>query len=98
MHHKGCARIAGNVFSLITGVDLDDMNLTPGNSEEIQPENDHRQQVTTELAEEITDDFDDGPDPNEVLPWPNPDKITAWWQSNQKNYIVGQRYLMALAN
>jgi len=90
MHHKEYARIAGNAFSLMTGVDVDEMNLTPDSSEETQPAN-------AEPTEAATEDYDnDDPDRDEIFPWPDPEKITAWWQSNHTRFIVGQRYLMGL--
>jgi len=98
MHDKNYARIAGNAFSVITGIDLDESNLTPDNGEENQPVNDENdQQENTALAKDTVQNFDDDePDPDEALAWPDPDKITAWWQANHTDFITGQRYLMGL--
>jgi uncharacterized protein (TIGR02270 family) len=34
------------------------------------------------------------PDPDENLPWPSAEKITAWWNKNKGNYSSGIRYLL----
>ena len=77
------ARVAGEAFSLITGADLALLDL------ELQ-----------DLA-----DFDAGPndnpedpnvamDPDENLPWPDPQAITAWWQAHGGDFQSGVGYVL----
>lgn len=77
------ARVAGEAFSLITGADLALLDL--------------------ELAD--TPDYDAGPtddphdpnvamDPDQDLPWPDPQLVQAWWQANQGNFQGGTPYLL----
>ena len=77
------ARVAGEAFTLITGVDLAWNDL-----ETDQPEG--FEAGPTESAED--DDVD--LDPDENLPWPHPVLIQQWWQQHQGEFPVGQRYLM----
>lgn len=77
------ARVAGEAFSLITGADLALLDL------------------------ELRDlpDFDAGPnddpqdtnvamDPDENLPWPDPQLITAWWQAHGGDFQAGVGYVL----
>lgn len=76
------ARPAGEAFSMITGVDI----------------------AYEDLEGEWPDGFEAGPtedpededvamDPDEDLPWPNPQLIQEWWQKNKSNFKSGVRYL-----
>ncbi len=77
------ARVAGEAFSLITGVDLawEDLETDQPEGFEAGP---------TESAE----DENVALDPDENLPWPHPGLIQQWWQQHQADFPVGQRYLM----
>lgn len=79
------ARVAGEAFSLISGADLALLNL------------------------ELQDlpDFDAGPnddpeddnvamDPDENLPWPDPQSISAWWQAHGGDFQAGTGYVLGL--
>ncbi|MGB0848594.1 MAG: TIGR02270 family protein [Thiolinea sp.] len=77
------ARVAGEAFSLITGVDLAWNDL-----ETDQPEG--FEAGPTESAEDDNTDLD----PDENLPWPEPISIQQWWQQHQTDFPVGPRYLM----
>ncbi len=77
------ARVAGEAFSLITGADLALLDL--------------------ELL--ALPDFDAGPnddpedpnvamDPDENLPWPEPQSITHWWQAHGGDFQVGVGYVL----
>ncbi|SDK22843.1 TIGR02270 family protein [Pseudomonas indica] len=77
------ARVAGEAFSLITGADLALLDL--------------------ELVD--TPDYDAGPtddphdpnvamDPDQDLPWPDPQLVQAWWQANQGSFQTGTPYLL----
>ena len=82
-----CARVAGEAFSLITGTDL----------------------ALLDLELQALPDFDAGPndnpddpnvamDPDENLPWPDPQLIERWWQANGGDFQVGTRYMLGLAH
>lgn len=80
------ARVAGEAFSLMTGADLALLDL--------------------ELKD--SPDFDTGPnddpqdpnvamDPDEDLPWPDPQAIEVWWQAHGGDFQVGTGYVLGLA-
>jgi uncharacterized protein (TIGR02270 family) len=77
------ARPAGEAFSLITGTDLALLDL-----ERKPPEN----------FESGPNDEPDDPnvdmDPDDGLPWPDPEKIKAWWAKNGGRFQPGTRYFM----
>ena len=77
------ARIAGEAFTFITGVDLayDDLETDWPEGFEAGP---------TENPE----DGDVAMDPDEDLPWPDPALIEAWWHANQERFTSGSRYLV----
>ncbi|WP_207282255.1 TIGR02270 family protein [Pseudomonas sp. FW300-N2F2] len=81
------ARVAGEAFSLISGADL----------------------ALLDLELQDLPDFDAGPndnpedpnvamDPDENLPWPDPQAIERWWQANGGHFQVGTRYMLGLAH
>ncbi|MFL7960675.1 TIGR02270 family protein [Pseudomonas kielensis] len=81
------ARVAGEAFSLITGADL----------------------ALLDLELQDLPDFDAGPndnpedpnvamDPDENLPWPDPQSIERWWQANGGHFQEGTRYMLGLAH
>lgn len=76
------ARIAGEAFSMITGVDLayDDLEGDWPEGFEAGP---------TEQPE----DEDVAMDPDEDLPWPDPDLVEGWWQQNKGRFQPGIRFL-----
>jgi uncharacterized protein (TIGR02270 family) len=76
------ARVAGESFSMITGVDIayEDLEGEWPEGFEAGP---------TENPE----DEDVEMDPDEDLPWPKPELISEWWHKNKNNYINGTRYL-----
>ena len=79
-HH---ARLAGEAFSFLTGVDLAVLNLDRSPPEQISPA--------------VNDDPNDenvGMDEDDGLPWPDPEKIGAWWQTNGHRFTPGARYFM----
>jgi uncharacterized protein (TIGR02270 family) len=76
------ARVAGEAFTMITGVDL----------------------AYHDLEGEWPEGFEAGPnedpkdenvdmDPDENLPWPNPDLVQKWWEKNKGHFQNGVRYL-----
>lgn len=77
------SRIAGETFSMITGVDLayDDL------------EGEWPAGFTAGPTENPQDD-DVAMDPDEDLPWPAQDLIKTWWQENSNHFQLGTRYLV----
>ncbi len=86
MPQPALARVAGEAFSMITGVDIayEDLDGDWPEGFEAGP---------TENPE----DEDVEMDPDEDLPWPNPELISAWWQKNTTNFHNGTRYLVGKA-
>ena len=77
------ARLAGESFSTITGLDLGYLDL-----ERNPPE---------DFESGPTDDPDDpnvDMDPDESLPWPDQSKIQSWWNANGSSLRAGVRYFM----
>lgn len=86
MRNDETARNAGEAFTLITGADLSALTL-----DRPQPEN---------FQSGPNDDPDDpnvDMDPDEGLPWPDPDKIEKWWAANASRFQKGTRYFMGAA-
>ncbi|WP_206176987.1 TIGR02270 family protein [Variovorax sp. RKNM96] len=82
-----CARLAGEAFSLLTGVDLVDARLGGA-----QPPVDVQPQPRDDP--EAPGDLDIAVDEDDDLPWPDPDKVAAWWQSNGHRFPAGRRFFM----
>lgn len=82
MNRPESARAAGEAFSMITGIDLDyeDLETDPPGDFEAGPTED-------------PEDEDVALDPDEDLPWPDPELIARWWNQNRQNYKKGTRYL-----
>jgi len=79
------ARLAGESFSMITGLDLAwlDLESKPPEGLETGP-NDDPEDPNVEMDE------DDG------LPWPNQAKIQAWWRANGARFTGGVRHFMGV--
>ena len=75
--------LAGESFSMITGLDLAYLDL-----ECKPPENVEAGPTENPEDENVAMDQDDS------LPWPDAAKIQAWWQANQAHYPQGVRYFM----
>lgn len=82
MEIPALARVAGEAFSMLTGVDLayDDLDGEWPEGFEAGP---------TENPE----DEDVALDPDEDLPWPAPRLISRWWEENSARFVAGGRYL-----
>lgn len=76
------ARAAGQGLSMITGVDIAYQDLEGEAPEGFEA-------GPTESPE----DEDVALDPDEDLPWPEPDRIRKWWTENGKGLTAGGRYL-----
>lgn len=77
------ARLAGEAFSLITGADLDTLQLSGERPKgfEAGPSDD---------PEDPNVDID----PDDGLPWPDPERIEKWWAANSGRFQAGTRYFM----
>jgi uncharacterized protein (TIGR02270 family) len=83
MEHDSHARLAGEAFSFISGVDpvaLDMEHSAPGTVDG-GPNDDPA-------------DADVAMDEDEGLPWPDVEKISAWWQANGSRFRPGTRYFV----
>jgi uncharacterized protein (TIGR02270 family) len=76
------ARVAGEAFSMITGIDLayEDLEGEPPEGFEAGPSEDPA-------------DKDVGADPDEDLAWPDPGKVQQWWDGRKRSFVSGVRYL-----
>ena len=75
------ARLAGESFSLITGLDLAGLDLERKPPDRGGPNDDPHD-------DNVAMDEDDS------LPWPDVDKIGAWWRANSHRYAPGTRFFM----
>jgi uncharacterized protein (TIGR02270 family) len=77
------ARLAGEAFEFITGADIayEDLDRKPPEGFEAGP------------TENPSDDNVD-PDPDTYLPWPDPDKVAAWWAKRASGFPRNSRYLL----
>jgi uncharacterized protein (TIGR02270 family) len=78
------ARLAGEAFMMITGVDLAYHDL---NQDTPTPEG-----ATEAPFQEVLElNYESN------LPWPSPSRIEQWWQENHKSFASGTRYLAGRA-
>jgi uncharacterized protein (TIGR02270 family) len=83
MGTPGLARVSGESFTTITGVDISYQDLEGERPEGFEAG------PTEDPADENVE-----MDPDENLPWPDPDLIQKWWQSNRHSFQSGTRYLV----
>lgn len=76
------ARLAGEAFTFITGIDLERHNLQRAASNQ------------TPIPNDSPDDNDVGMDEDENLPWPDAEKIAALWRNHASTLRMGQRYFL----
>ncbi len=83
MADEPLARLAGESFSLITGADIDllDLDRTPPETTGAGP-NDDPNDPNVQMDE-------DGD-----LLWPDPERIGRWWTQNSARFPAGQRYFV----
>jgi uncharacterized protein (TIGR02270 family) len=83
MDEPALARLAGEAFSLITGLDLAylDLDRDPPAGVGFGPNDDPND-------DNVAMDEDDS------LPWPDPARIAAWWQAHGSGFVAGGRYFM----
>ena len=77
------ARVCGEAFSMITGVDLAYQDLEAEWPEGFEAG-----------PSENPEDEDVALDPDEDLPWPEPTLIQQWWDGNKGRFQNGTRYLL----
>lgn len=77
------SRVAGEAFTMITGVDIAYEDL-----EDEWPEG------FEAGPSESPEDEDVEMDTDEDLPWPNPELILGWWSKNKSAFRNGTRYLL----
>ena len=83
MERPELARVAGESFSMITGIDITYADLDGERPEGFES-------GPTENPEDENVELD----PDEDLPWPNPELIRAWWGKNKSGLNCGTRYLL----
>jgi uncharacterized protein (TIGR02270 family) len=76
------ARLAGESFTMITGVGLAYRDL------ERKPPEDFQAGPTEDPKDDNVE-----MDPDDNLPWPEPKLVATWWQKNQGQFQSGTRYL-----
>lgn len=82
MHIPAIARVAGEAFSMITGVDLAYADLTGD-----QPEGFEAGPTEDPEDENVAMDLD------EAFPWPVPALVGKWWNEHRGKFQPGRRYL-----
>jgi len=83
MKTRELARVAGESFTMITGVDIAYEDLEgkwPEGFEAGPTENPEDENIEMDLDED--------------LPWPNPELIQKWWDQNKGRFRNGTRYLL----
>jgi uncharacterized protein (TIGR02270 family) len=77
------ARLAGEAFAMITGVELESLGLarSPPDEFEVGPSQNPGD-------EDVEMDSDD------ELPWPDLERIHAWWDANHSRFQSGARHFM----
>ena len=83
MEDLALARLAGEAFSFITGLDLAylDLDRKPPEYAELGPNGDPA-------------DDDVAMDEDESLPWPDAEKVGSWWRVNGHRFAPGARYFI----
>jgi uncharacterized protein (TIGR02270 family) len=83
MSKPTAARLAGEAFSMITGVDLAyrDLDIRPPPDFQSGPNDDPED-------ENVALDEDDR------LPWPEPTKVAEWWAKNKSRFDIGTAYFL----
>jgi uncharacterized protein (TIGR02270 family) len=83
MRDPKMARVAGVAFALITGANLEELQLVDA--------------APADFESGPTDDLDDTDldmDPDFDLPWPSPEKTERWWKLNGQKFGRGTRFFV----
>ena len=83
MHDEELARVAGEAFSFITGVDIEYEDLDMDAPEDFEGgPNDNPKDENIDM------------DRDEDLPWPNPELVSMWWKENKKCFNPDKKYIL----
>lgn len=82
MRNPEYARVAGDSFSLITGIDLIQESLE-----------DEKPNGFSAGPNDDPEDDNLAMDEDEDLEWPNADRVSQWWEQNNGVFQTGNRYL-----
>lgn len=82
MSDDSCARIAGEAFSLITGVDLAQLDL------------ERKPPASESGPNDDPNDANVGTDEDDGLPWPEAERVKGWWDANAQRFQSGVRHFM----
>jgi uncharacterized protein (TIGR02270 family) len=83
MQDSGSARLAGEAVEMITGVDIAYLDL---DAQGAKDEHDG--------PRESPADEDVALDPDEDLPWPDPEALQHWWRENAGRFSDGEQYFL----
>ena len=83
MAEPALARVTGEAFTSISGVDLAYQSLDRRKPEDFESG-----------PSEDPADADVGLDPDDRLPWPEPTKVNGWWQAHKTRFQPGTRHLL----
>jgi len=83
MPNSSTARLAGEAFTLVTGADLDALQLWKPEPEDFE----------SGPGDDPADENGDL-DPDEGLMWPDQQRVEKWWSANSHRFQAGQRYFM----
>jgi uncharacterized protein (TIGR02270 family) len=86
MQEPTLARLAGESFTFITGIDLEQQALT-----------NELPDLTEQTPDDDSQDNNVELDEDENLPWPNSEKVAAVWQKYGGRFTAGQRYFLGQA-
>lgn len=84
MRVPSLTRLAGEAFTMITGIDLQQNMLALNDLPNLD----------AHLPNDDPEDENVDMDEDEDLPFPDADKVAAVWQKYQQRFVPGQRYLM----
>jgi uncharacterized protein (TIGR02270 family) len=83
MNDPKLSRVAGEAFTMVTGVDLAYEDLDGDKPEDFEAgPNDDPNDENVEM------------DPDDNLPWPDPALIAGWWDKHKDGFETGSRYLL----
>ena len=80
------ARLAGEAFTLITGIDLEKHKLIASTQPDQAP-----------IPNDDAADTNVGLDDDENLPWPHAEQIAVLWRNHGQHFLVGRRYFLGKA-
>lgn len=83
MKNDETARLAGESFSMITGADLALLDLQR-----------EAPQATVVIPNDDPDNEIVETDPDEALPWPDPERVQGWWSANVARFAAGTRFFV----